>query len=132
MSLHDSIQTVYEYVAAHGTRSDEHAGDRSPSGSYADGWRRETTTYTHTVGAFTLIATKVTSQRFNPALDHYTEKFSLKILDAGAEIVVASRTGVETTERFGAEERPIGREQTPEAEWHVMIGGIPPELQALF
>jgi hypothetical protein len=127
------LQELFDRALKEGKKEKdrEYQGDRQRAGSYVNGFKDFTTVAALQIKGFTVQATQVDWQTFNPGADKDGSRYVLKILKGTKVVLEATREGASTSKNFGYEERYIDTTQTPEGEWQVVQGEFPKKLQAV-
>ncbi len=125
------LQALFEYVVKTGTEEVQRQADRKPEGTYTNGYRDSTSTFTRELGGYKIIATKVTWLTMNLAADKNGVRFALNVFEGDEVAFSATREGDNFSKNFAAEERYIGTDFNPAGEWVVTEGEFPQTLEVI-
>ena len=127
-----SVQALFDCAVETGTEEVQRQADRKPEGTYTNGYRDSTASFTRELGGYKIVATTVTWLTMNLAADKNGVRFALNVFEGDEVAFSATREGDNFSKNFGAEERYIGTDFNQAGEWVVTEGEFPQTLEAVF
>lgn len=125
------LQDLFDRTFKSGKIGTNFDADRQREGTYVKGFRNRVETATHEIAGYVVQAKQIAYELFSLTGDTQGERYALEVCRGDEVVLEATRKGASSTKKFGAEERYIGTEITPEGEWVVANGTLPQELEAL-
>jgi hypothetical protein len=125
------VQDLFDHVFKSGKIGTNFDADRRREGTYVNGFNNRIETATLEIAGYVVQAKRTEYKLFSLAGDTQGERYALEVCKGSEVVLEATRQGASSTKKFGAEERYIGTDTTPEGEWVVAKGTLPQELEAL-